>query len=275
MRLAVHAIASNQLKLDYLREQIDMRVIGLGFVEFKTAWSSSNDETVGTVDDLTAQLHDILVEERERRDCSELPAVAVVPVMKRKTFRALGDPTVQAGQLADCIKAVPGEELLLLAEQRRMELEEAGEVDRLGDNMFENAPPLDDEVVGTQLEVCWRYWRAPTAEEIAKGERRKKIGVKIWCEGEITHVANGTTTRENPESARCKKLAKAGAVRIRWPEDLSRDVPEPVSYTWHILQDETWNADVHLGWRFTASELAKRVEAAAAEPRARKRQREM
>jgi hypothetical protein len=190
--------------------------------------------------------------------------------MKRKVFKALGDPTVQAGQLGDCIKELSGEELLELAEKRELELEEAREIDRLSDVMPPKPPLLDDSIVGTELEVCWRYWRTPTADEIAKGERRKKIGVKIWCEGTVTLVANGTTTTENPENARCKRLAKAGAVRIKWPADLTRETPEPESFTWNILQQGTLNADVHLGWRFTAAELAKRVEAAAIEP-ARKR----
>jgi hypothetical protein len=258
MRTALDKINSNQLKLDYLREQIDMRVIGLSFVEFKTVWSSSKDETVGTIDDLSAQLREILLEERERADCDELPKLAVVPVMKRKSFRELGDPTVQAGQLAYCIKELPAEELLRLAEEQRMLLEEAGEIDRLGDVMPEDPPSLDGSIIGTQLEICWRYWRAPTDEEKATCEKRKKIGVKIWIEGEVMLVANGTTDTENPENARCKKLAKAGAVRIRWPEDLSRDVPEPEHFTWNILQEESWNQDVHLGWRFTACELQKR-----------------
>lgn len=173
-----------------------MRVIGLGFVEFKTAWQSSKDETVGSLADLTATLVDILREERERREDDELPTLAVVPIMKRMEFKALGDPTVQAGLLADCIKDVPAEELLVLAEERRIALEEAGEIDRLGDIMPPLPPPLDDSIIGTQLEVCWRYWRAPTAVEIAKGEKRKKIGVPIWCEGEVVLVANGTTTTE-------------------------------------------------------------------------------
>ena len=96
------------------------------------------------------------------------------------------------------------------------------------------------------------------------GEKRKKIGIKIWCEGEIVLIANGTTTTESPENVRCKKLAKAGAVRIKWPADLTRDTPEPESFTWNILQSATWNKDAHRGWRFTKEELAKRREAAAA-----------
>ena len=110
-----------------------------------------------------------------------------------------------------------------------------------------------------------------TKEEVAAGEKRKRIGVPMWCEGEVVLVANGTTTLENPENARCKKLAKAGAVRIKWPADLTRDVPEPESFSWSILQEANWGKDAHLGWRFTAGELQKRAEVAEAAGPAQKR----
>ena len=93
--------------------------------------------------------------------------------------------------------------------------------------------------------------------------------MKIWCEGEVVLVANGTTTKENPESAKAKKLAEAGAVRIKWPADKERNEPE--SFTWHIFQKALWNEDAHLGWRFSESELRKRAEAAEAAAPARKR----
>ena len=46
-----------------------------------------------------------------------------------------------------------------------------------------------------------------------------------------------------------------GAVRIRWPEDKSRDEPE--SFVWSVLKPADWNREVHLGWRFDAAQLAK------------------
>ena len=202
------------------------------------------------------------MEEQERDVCDELPKVAVVPIMKRKSFKELGTPTVQAEALAPAIKELSPEELLALAEEEREALEAAGEIDRVGDSQPEEPPALDDSIVGSELEICWRYWRDPTDEEKAKGEKRKKIGVKIWCEGEVVLVANGTTTTENPENAKCKKLAKAGAVRIKWPADADRNEPE--SFTWSIFQETNWNKDAHLGWRFTAGELRKRAEAAEA-----------
>ena len=275
MRQKLDAIATDQLRLDWLREQIEMRVIGLGFVEFKPAWSSSKDAQIGTVADLTSLLEEILDEERERSACRELPEVAVVPIMKRKSFKELGTPTVQAKELATTLKSFSEEEILEKAEAKRMELEAAGEIDIVGDSQQEDPPPINDALVGTELEVCWRYWRVPTEEELAKGEKRKKIGVPIWCEGTVSLIANGTTTTENPENARCKKLAAAGAVRIKWPADPARNEPE--MYTWSILQEANWNKDGHLGWRFTTAELRKRAEAEEAVAEAiaatRKRQR--
>ena len=264
-----------QAQLDYLRLQIQMRVIGLGF-DFKTPWSSGKDEHVGTVADLTDLLKAILIEEHERDSCGELPEVAVVPVMKRKTFKELGKPTVQAAALGPTIKAFTNEEILALAQQKRKEMEAAGELDEVADEQPEDPPPLDASIIGTELEICWRYWRTPTPDEIANGEKRKKIGVPMWCIGEVVLVADGVATTERPESAKCKKLAEAGAIRIRWPEDLSRQVPEPETFSWHILQDALWgarNKDVHMGWRFSPAELKKRADAAAVAQPATKRRR--
>ena len=256
------ASMSNQEKLDWLREQIEMRVIGLGFVEFKTPWSSSADDTVGTVEDLSILLKEILGYENSMRIDGELPTAAAVPIMKRKSFKELGTPTVQANELAGTIKELSAAELLEKAQQRRRELEEAGEIDCVGDLQrkgVEGAPPFDDSLVGKWLEIRWTYWRKVTEEEKAAGEKRSRIGVPIWCEGEVVQIANGTTDKE---SARCKNKLAKNAVRIRWPKDDARKEPE--SFVWSILKPEDWNREVRLGWRYTAAQLEK--ERAAAGP---------
>ena len=46
-----------------------------------------------------------------------------------------------------------------------------------------------------------------TEQEVAKGEKRKKIGVPIWCEGKVMAIANGTTDKAAPQSKNV--LAKA------------------------------------------------------------------
>ena len=251
-----------------------MRVRGLGFSEFRSRmrWSSSKDEDVGTVAELTALLQDILMEERELDCTGDLPEAAVVPIMKRKTFRELGESTAQAQALGSTIKELSPEELLELANQRRAELEAAGEIDRVADDQPLEPPVRDDSLVESSLEICWRYWRPPTEAEVAKGEKRKRIQTFIWCDCEVVLVANGTTTIENPENAKCKKLAKAGAVRVKWPADPLRKEPE--SFMWVILQDADFapHKDHHLAWRLTAGELQKRAEAAMeAEPAPKRR----
>ena len=122
--------------------------------------------------------------------------------MKRKSFKELGTPTAQAAELASEIKALSPAELLALAQQERTALEAAGEIDELGDVQPEEAPTIDNSFAGSWLEICWRYWRPPTEEEVAAGEKRKKISVKIWCAGEATHIANGSTATVNPDRQR-------------------------------------------------------------------------
>jgi hypothetical protein len=265
MRIALDVLPKAQDKLDYLRLQIEMRVRGLGFVQFRPRmrWSSSKDEDVGTVAELTVLLEEILMEEHELDCCDDLPDAAVVPTMRRKSFKELGTPTAQAKELAVNIKAYSPEELLELVNKRRAELEAAGEIDRVADDQPEEPPARDDSFVGTSLEICWgRYWRGPTEEEIAKGDKRQRIQEKIWCECEVVLVANGTTTMDNPENAKCKKLAQAGAVRIKWPADVARNEAE--TFMWCILQDADFapRKDRHLAWRLSASELQKRAQVA-------------
>eukprot|EP00966_Prymnesium_polylepis_P259720 5999344-Prymnesium_polylepis.1 len=66
MQQALDGLCSDQAQLDWLREQIEMRVVGLGWVEFKSPWSSGKDDNVGSMSDLTGQLKDILEEEEDR-----------------------------------------------------------------------------------------------------------------------------------------------------------------------------------------------------------------
>ena len=190
------------------------------------------------------------------------PTAAVVPVMKRKTLKELGTPTVQAEEIGESIIDLSPEELLALAEAQRVTLEVTGELDRVADQQPKKPPKRNSEsIVSTMLEVCWRYWRPPTEEEKAKGDKRKRIAVKIWCECEVVAVANGSSDKEAPGS---KNVLAKGALRVRWPEDVERKEKE--SYSWHMFQDEDWygesNKEAHLSWRYAASELRKRAEAA-------------
>ena len=131
--------------------------------------------------------------------------------MRRKTFKELGTPTVQAKALANQVLELPATELLERARAERERLIEAGEIDEVGDNQPEQAPRCNDSLIGTQLEVRWRYWR-PAKE----GERGKKKQEYIWCEGEIVAVAAAESVKITPK---IKDLAGETAVRVKWPKD--------------------------------------------------------
>mmetsp|Transcript_3583 Transcript_3583/g.11053 ORF Transcript_3583/g.11053 Transcript_3583/m.11053 type:complete len:311 (-) Transcript_3583:70-1002(-) len=235
-----------QQQLDWLREQLEMRVIGLGFVHFKLQWSSSSDATVGTVASLSEMLKEMLTEENQRRRTGNLPRRAAVPVMKRKTFKELGTPMVQAASTSMTTKDLDPEQLLKLAERKREELEIEGELDITSDRQPAKPPKLNDEFVGAEIEINWRYW---TLDE-KTGKRKAML---IWCAGEVVQIANGTSDKESP---RCQKILQAGAVRIRWPADA--DFEEEETFSWSVLTEGNWNRNKHMGWRFSPAELVKR-----------------
>ena len=76
-------------------------------------------------------------------------------------------------------------------------------------------------------------------------------------------VADGAI-KKSPQS---KEPLPEGAVRIKWPADADRDEKE--SYTWTVLHPANWRKEANFGWRFAASELAKRKKPASPEKRPR------
>lgn len=182
-----------QDKLNWLREQIEMRTIGMSWTQFQGKWSSSKDEEIGSVQQLTDHLKVILVEEAAQRRDNVLPCktsrpedVCPAPQLKRKTFKALGTPTVQAQALSDSRIDLTAEEILEKAISRRKELEAAGDIDWVCDRQkypVGKGPPLDSSLVGKRLEVRWRYVHQDTGKP-----------VYMWCEGEVVQVPCPTST---------------------------------------------------------------------------------
>ncbi|KAL1524417.1 hypothetical protein AB1Y20_019312 [Prymnesium parvum] len=54
-------------QLEYLRIQIEMRVLGCGWTEYATRWSSSKDSRIGTVAHLQTLLEEIIIHEKSLR----------------------------------------------------------------------------------------------------------------------------------------------------------------------------------------------------------------
>lgn len=172
---------NEQAKLDWLREQIEMRVVGLSWSEWATPWSSSKDEQVGTIGQLTAHMQEVLAREASLKERGELPSKTKAsanenaladecpaPQFKRKTFKSLGTPTVQATELANDIVDITPEEALHGARKRRAELEAAGEIDWVSDRQpfpTGQGPFPGKDLIGKKIEVRWRYHHSTRISE--------------------------------------------------------------------------------------------------------------
>lgn len=192
-----------QEKLNWLREQIEMRIVGLSWTEWKTPWSSSADESVGTIDQLRAHLEQVLEAEKALVQRGELPckstalssaealaAECPTPQMRRKTLKTLGTPTVQAAALSSDVTELSADDVLAAALRKRVELEATGEIDMVSDRQPYDAgkgPTPDCSLVGRKLEIRWRYRHKETGEP-----------VYIWCEGEVVQVT---------DSHKCQRLS--------------------------------------------------------------------
>lgn len=123
-----------------------MRTVGLSWTDWKTPWHSSKDETVGTVDQLRDHLKEVITEERALMERGLLPSKELAlesheqlvtecpaPQLRRKTFKSLGTPTVQASALCSDMTHLSPEQIAAAAQRRRVELEMRGEIDWVAD----------------------------------------------------------------------------------------------------------------------------------------------
>ena len=172
------AIVTAQLKdtseaeqLEFLRRQIEMRVLGLGWSTFATRWSSKADSRIGTVAHLKKLLiEDILPEEMAERRRGRLPTEAAPPQNLKREDVTLG--TVDADAAVIERRALFSTEELKrkaeLAEQRRIA---AGISDAVENEQGLEAPAFDQALVGKWLEVRWRYTDTNTGKTSTSGHR--------------------------------------------------------------------------------------------------------
>lgn len=98
---------SEAAKLLYLRNEIEMRVIGCGWVQFDMRWSSLTDETVGSIASLTILLKDILIYEAKCRDTNDLPTEAAVPQQRFRKMKELGNMAADAAAIRGKVRTHP------------------------------------------------------------------------------------------------------------------------------------------------------------------------
>ena len=227
-------------KLEWLRLQIEMRVLGLGWSQFATRWSSKADSRIGSLVHLQKLLIDELLpfEATERR-LKRLPTEAAPPQSLQKEARALGTLDVDAAEVEKktLFSTEELERKAVEAMQRRVADGTADDVEAL---QPATAPAFQD-LVGKWLEVRWRYTNKDTGEY-----------VYIWSPGKVVRVADGLADKR---TALGKKLLPAGAVLWAWEDD--PDFEDPAGEKWLTLLPAKFNAQVWYGWRLDPRELVR------------------
>ena len=142
-------------QLEYLRTQIEMRVLGLGWTQYATRWSSQADSRIGTVAHLQELLEEIVDEEKTRSRFTAgtvkgLPTEAAPPQGQWRDSAQLG--TLDADALAvRSTTRFSGEQLrakALVEMERRVATGVADQVELLQPR---EAPAFNQELVGIQV----------------------------------------------------------------------------------------------------------------------------
>ena len=244
-------------QLEYLRLQIEMRVLGCGWSQYATRWSAKADERIGTVAHLTALLEEIIEEERSRGRFTAgtergLPVEAAPPHHQARDLGQLGTADADATAIAQR-SMFSAEELRVKSEAERQRRVEAGIADPVEQAQQHDAPLFDSGLVGKRLEVLWKYFE--TTED---GKQKAHL---IWATGRVARVADGLTDKR---SSRAKKILPAGALLWAWDADPQFD--EPAGEQWLILLPQKWNKQQVYSWRYDPRELGA-VQANAPDPR--------
>ena len=217
-----------------------MRVIGCGWTEYATRWSSSADERIGTMEHLRELLDKILLDEMSRKRLRRLPKEAALPLFLTKDTKQLG--TADEDTLEMESRAIFSAEELERKAAAEMERRlAAGISDDVEDLQPLKAPAFDEKLVGKRVEILWRY--------LNKDDDNNPM--LIWASGRVTRIADGLLDKK---SKRARTVLPAGAVLWAWDADPAFD--EKAGEQWLFLLPQKFNKHVHYGWRLDPREFA-------------------
>eukprot|EP00966_Prymnesium_polylepis_P332779 7388258-Prymnesium_polylepis.1 len=182
-------------QLEYLRDQIEMRVLGLGWTQYATRWSSSKDANIGSVAHLMELLEEIISAEisaaRHTAGTEKgLPTEAAPPQGEWRDSMQLGTLDADALEVRSRTR-FSSSELRQKAAARMQQRIELGISDTVEMMQPQDAPKFNQELVGKRLEVLWKYH-----------EKETQTPHYIWCSGRVVRVADGLTDAKSKQGRR-------------------------------------------------------------------------
>ena len=141
-------------QISYLRFQIELRVLGMGWSDLAVPWKQADESTKDQLVRLRGHLREVLNEAKN----SEVPTEAPLPDFKAKSLKQLGTPSADSTELRGLALCSPAQ-LAAAIERERQRRITAGFAD--GDAVQAaqpaTAPATDEHLAGAQLEICWTY----------------------------------------------------------------------------------------------------------------------
>ena len=206
-------LTSKSSKLDAVKDQIRIRVLGFGWDDLHHAWSTKGVDR--TPEDLLLYLTDVIIPEQTERGIPNKPKI---------TLPSRGDKRATLGTMARDIvlldKNHKANETVFVAEATAMQdkLETDGIIDRHEKLQPRTQPIINEGYVGTQIEQIW---------EFLEDDGTSKL---IWCKGLVIGVLNKKTK-----------------VRIQWDKEYHREGDPEISQEPFMVSK--WNKHVERGWR--------------------------
>jgi hypothetical protein len=208
-------LKSESAKLEALKENIRMHVIGLGWKQFTITWSHKGAKQ--SVEELGAHLRMIVREEKKLTP----PNNPALEMSKRLELPILGSASQQLME-SNSTARIDEEQFRKEAEELRRQREARGK-----GSIFSVMQPLYcpelDELINKRIDVLYSF-------QLVSGEK-----VLQWCQGKVIKVL---TEKAKP------------TVVVRWDPMPDVEGKEDLSdETEQLLPPRKWNKDVEDAWR--------------------------
>ena len=206
-------------KYEALKENIQIRVIGFGWKQFKQAWSK--DGNPYTIEFLANALKNII----RKSSKMDIPKAPAIEIPKRKNLPVLGEQSKIVKKLDK--KFIKDEkkfrkDALGLIKER----EESGFGSIYSEMQSRVVPTIDDSFIGKKIDVLFKF-------DILDGNENEQ-GLR-WCQGVVKKIIS-TGRSQKPK------------VEVLWdtiPEELNHGQQTTIQ----ILPESKWNKNVEGAWR--------------------------
>jgi hypothetical protein len=210
---AYKKLESNTARLNAIKEQIRIYVIGFGWKDLHHQWSK--DGRAYTADELFKYLVQTLIPEISRR--GGIPNSPTMDLSSRKVTTQLGTRTVDLDDL-DHLHENKKQEAIAEAVAMRNQMEDDGVIDR--HELLQPArPEVDNDLINAEIEILYSYVEPDGSTK------------NMWCQGKVVAVRT------------CNRI------HIEWDASTLREGDEPI--TEEVLLKSKYNKHVIGGWRYS------------------------